>query len=178
MKLIVLKQGITWKEFFLLFLIMICLINPHITPGRDRLSFGSIVLPQKSFDIKKNPLVIPTRGETTALLFFNINHPTHQKIASSLNFLYETFKNKPGKINFIGISRGDLKHFINFSRQYNITYSLVNDENQNLTAYFDYRCGSCTKIIIIDKFQKLRYEGPFNDQYIIETVIQRYLEEK
>lgn len=125
-------------------------------------------------DIDKKKIKIPEKGLVTLLLFFDIDNYSQHKLLSELNDFYISLINQKKKIHFIGISRGITGKFKRLRKSLDIEYILLNDTEENIISLFDYNCGACNKIIIIDKKGKIRYNSPNVDFYFLEKVISRY----
>jgi hypothetical protein len=82
------------------------------------------------------------------------------------------------KIKFTGISKGESKKFNDLYSKFNIKYDLVNDLEDKLLPALNFDCGACTKILIVDKGGKVRYNASYVDFYFVKNIIFRYEKEE
>ena len=155
-----------------LFIVSILLTSGF--PLASELAFGSKIDPISYRDIKDNPIAVPVKGKVTVLLFFNVKRESHQKLASEFNFIFTNMVDQGKKVDLVYISKGDPGIFKSLIDRYNIKFRFINDVDEKFSSVFDFTCGECNKIIIIDKENKIRYNASYIDLYFVNEIVNRY----
>ncbi|NIM11712.1 MAG: redoxin domain-containing protein [Candidatus Aminicenantes bacterium] len=163
-----LKKEIRLTTFFITIILLVGILYS------DEIGFGSKIKEINSVDINNKKIEIPEKGKVTVLLFFNVKITSHQKLVSEFNFFFKNLVDQGKKVDLIYISKGEPKEFKSLVDKYNIKFRFVNDIDEKILSIFDYSCGECNKIIIIDKESKLRYNASYIDFYYIKSITDRY----
>jgi hypothetical protein len=182
-KIIILQEGkklIRAKKIksntFLYIVVIILFAFSHY--GRlisQELVFGSHINKMSVSNIEGEKIIIPHEGFVTLLLFFNIDFVPHIHTLSELDFLLANINKFDEKVKLVAISKGEKKKFKEIQTKFDNRFNLINEEKEKkLFKIFNYSCGYCTKIILIDKNNKLRYLSSTFDPIFLREVIQRY----
>lgn len=161
-------------RYWIVVLFIVSILLTSGFPLASELAFGSKIAQIDCHDIKDNPISIPVKGKVTILLFFNVKKESHQKLAAEFNFVFENMVDQGKKVDLVYISRGELGIFKSLIDRYNISFRFINDVDEKYFSVFDYTCGECKKIIIIDKESKLRYNASYVDIDFMYTIVDRY----
>jgi len=141
----------------------------------QELVFGSHINEISVSNIEGEKIIIPQEGFVTLLFFFNIGFIPHVRTLSELDFLLAYINKSDEKVRIVVISKGEKEKFKEIQTKFNNRFNLINEEKEKkLFKIFNYSCGYCMKIILIDKNSKLRYLSSSFDPIFIKEVIQRY----
>ena len=141
------------------------------------LLYGSNIKKISINNFKGKEISFPQKDLVTLLFFFDINYIPHQRIISELNILIINLNQADKKIDLIGISKDEKENFEKIKPRLNIEFNLVNDMKEKLFKFFNYTCGKCIQVILIDKGSKLRYNSSNFDPVFIRELLQRYSNE-
>ncbi|NIO49917.1 MAG: redoxin domain-containing protein [Candidatus Aminicenantes bacterium] len=159
---------------------LIILINISLNskvPNPQKLVYGSFINQTSITNIEGKEISIPQEGFVTLLFFFNINHTSHKRILTEFDFLLMNLKKIDDRVKLIGISSDKNEKFKELKNIYNNRLHLVNDTETKLYKIFNYSCGNCIKIIIIDKNCIVRYLSSSLDPIFLREIIRRYINE-
>jgi peroxiredoxin len=151
---------------FFLFLAIPCLAN--------QLEYGSKINPVTISDTSGKKTSIPEKSKVNVLIFLNVNSPTHHRTLSEFNFLFINMIEEKLPVHFVGISRGIPEKFKDIKKRYNLKLTLINDQKKSFLSFFSYACGSCMKVVILDKDGVVRYNASYIDLNFVTRVIERY----
>jgi hypothetical protein len=141
----------------------------------QELVFGSHINKISVSNIEGEKIIIPQEGFVTLLFFFNIDFIPHVRTLSELDFLLANINKFDEKVKLVVISKGEKEKFKEIQTKFNNRFNLIDEEKEKkLFKIFNYSCGYCTKIILIDKNNKLRYLSSSFDPIFLREVIQRY----
>lgn len=144
----------------------------------QELVFGSHINEISIANIEGKKISIPQKGFVTLLFFFNIDLIPHERTLKELDFLLVNINKFDEKVKLIGISKDKKEKFKEIQTKFNRRFNLINEEiEKRLFKKFNYTCGSCIQIILIDKNKKLRYLSSNFDPMFLREVIQRYANE-
>lgn len=146
-------------------------------PNYQEIVYGSFINQTSINNIEGEEMSIPQEGFVTLLFFFNINHPSHKRILAEFDFLLMNLKKIDDRVKLIGISSDKNEKFKELKNIYNNRLHLINDTETKLYKIFNYSCGNCIKIIIVDKNCIVRYLSSSFDTIFLREIIRRYINE-
>jgi hypothetical protein len=172
------ENKIRKKSLSIICYTVITLLFSEFLISSENPCFGTKIKPVTCTSIDKHDVTFPNSTNVTLIALFNINQPSHLEILSSLNFIYVNLVELKRKVAFYAVSTGEQSKFLNFSKKNNIKFSLINDSSGEIFKFYNFTCGECINIIIIDKKNILRYNAAYVDFYFIKEIIDRYEKEE
>jgi len=142
----------------------------------NKLVFGSVMNPISVSDFQKTIISFPQEDFLTIIFLFNLDNTSHKRIFSEIQFISSNMPDS--RIKLIGISKGDTRKFLQLRGQTNSVVHLVNDRRTEILNRFEYVCGMCIKILLVDKHCKLRYVASNFDPLFLREIIMRYDKEE
>jgi hypothetical protein len=134
------------------------------------------VNPISASDFQKTIISFPEEDFLTIMFLFNSDNISHKRILSEIHFMLSNLPDS--RIKLIGISKGDTRNFLQLQGEINSNVHLVNDRKDKILNRFEYVCGMCIKILLVDKHCKLRYVASNFDPLFLREIIMRYDKEE
>lgn len=156
------------RIYWIFFLLLSGFINARVPEFGTKIQYFCVN------DIDKQFLSIPAEKTVTVLFFFNIDNRGQCNILSNLNSSFSDYLTQE-KITLIGISMGSDEQFKTIKKDFNLTSKLINDKVGVIREAYDYTCGACFSLFIIDKNGIVRYSKTSIDYYMMGKIIERYL---
>lgn len=158
-----------------LFLILNILFNANQLISFQNLSYGSLIEKLNVLDINKSLQVIPKQNCVNIIYLFNINNAHQVQILDHIDYLLIHLDDKPNDISFQAISKSSSSKFFELDKIYAGRIIFINDEENIIHYYFNYSCGNCIKILLIDKKGVIRYITTSFDPFFLKEIIERYI---
>lgn len=143
----------------------------------QELTYGTPVEKVALMDCIGKELTLPLDNSITLIYFFNVRNPLHLNILLELEFLYNNLNNSKPIFSIVAISSSNDDNLQSIYKKYNLEFFLINDKNNEIAKRFQASCDSCLRIIIIDKYSKIRYLSSQFDAAFLREIIQRYARE-
>jgi peroxiredoxin len=164
----ILKRNFVLTFFYIAY-ILIC--QSHLTGD---LEFGDSVKMISLENIHGDLVAIPNKGKVTVLFLFDSTNKEHLKIVSELNFMFFNLINQKLEVSLNFVTRGDQESLLKLHRKHKLKFNLFNDQDDYLFPLYQYTCGVCVRLVILDKKGIVRYYIARIDKYFIIGIIQRY----
>jgi hypothetical protein len=72
------------------------------------------------------------------------------------------------------VTRGEQDSLLKLHRERKLKFAVINDEDDYLFPMYQYTCGVCVRVAILDKEGIVRYYRARVDKYFIESIVKRY----
>lgn len=72
------------------------------------------------------------------------------------------------------MTRTDEKTLIKKFEKYNFEFGVINDVDDLFFPEYEYTCGTCIRVVILDKSGVVRYYVSYIDKHFIKRIIERY----
>ena len=137
------------------------------------ITFGSPVESMFLKDCFGTDLTVPFGGIVTLLFYFDASNPIQVNNLLQLEFLSHNINNPLEVFRVAAISKSPAQALQSLSHKFGLHCRLLSGTKEALHLAQE-SCGSCERIILVDKTSRVRYVSSQFDPTFIREIIQRY----
>jgi peroxiredoxin len=134
------------------------------------IEYGDKICPITLGDCQGNNLSINNNSGVSVLFFFNAEDESLSQILEKLNPLFVGLQEQRKNVNLYFISKSEKQAFITLIEKHKLKFPVINDTEEKLFSQFNYVCGVCVKVVILDKKGVIRYLAEHIDMDFIQSV--------
>jgi hypothetical protein len=144
-----------------------------LTSAKD-IEFGDTVKPVTVKDCRDETITIPAAGKVSVLIFFSSQEEMHSKFLAEQEPLFAELVDGDNRVHIFFVTIGNAPLLSSLVEKYRRRFSFIDDTQKKVFSSFQYSCGTCLKVVILDGEGVVRYSSFKFAPYFIKSIAKRY----